>query len=90
MSFITNFRIEQLPLYQKASKASSQSRELFVREVGNRGQLSYGSLYYKGGGDLTEFWRIFDKLKIEFDKMQANREVDFARWVSQETNTEAA
>lgn len=85
MAFITNFWLDQLPLYLKATRTSDNKNLFSVRDVGNHKQLDQGSLYFSGNGDLTEFWKHFNSLKEQFDSMSKNGAsvIDLLKWSNQ-------
>ncbi len=70
-SFITNFRLDEFPLYEEAVKRACKGRfkpEWFdVRKTDADGKAWSGSFWYHAGGDLSDFWEIFEQVKSEFD-----------------------
>ena len=76
-NLLTNFAKQQRPIYQKAIDEYGCD-ELYISEDAywrdGTKDNSLLSLRYKGDWcrDLTEFWRIFDKIYDKYDKHEDN------------------
>ncbi len=72
--FVTNFREEERPAYTEAVRRWGNPC-LYVEEKSEGRGLEWygGSLWFNEGErqDLTEFWRVFEKVRDEMRKVPA-------------------
>lgn len=68
---LTNFKNDYLPVYEKVLKEYTGPHRFEIRteafDIHGRILNGMRSIHVLGGGDLSEFWKIYKRIVIELD-----------------------
>lgn len=69
--FLTNFRNDYLPVYEKTIKEYTGPQRFEIRgeafDIRGRIIIGSSSIHVLGGGDLSEFWKIYRRIVVELN-----------------------
>lgn len=69
---VTNFDLEDLPIYMEAVKKHGDS-DLWISQQGFDGDRNLGSLRCKRDKELSSFWKVFDEVAKQHGGMKIHK-----------------